>query len=261
MEVLRDTSAFLAEPLGRALVARQHVIWSASPTQGGTIVWGDCGLPEAEAITRAWDYEARFATPYDAVVDMSELSFVEPSGFRVVERDMRGRLPVLAQRIRRQALVRPRGMAGAIVAGFYPMLAPSFDWRVFDRREDAYAWAFGADGSALLEQLEELVASERAAADDVARLRDAMRNSIEEAITLATIARSIGRSARSLQRTLADAGTTFRAEAARVRVERAREMLERSELKVESIARAVGMRSPSSFVATFRALTGMTPHA
>jgi AraC-like DNA-binding protein len=245
--------------MGKALVGLQHVLWAAGPHAGGTIVWGDCGAREAEAITAAWDYEARFAVPYDAVVDMSGLTFVEPRGFLVVERDMRRRLPILARRIRRQAIVRPRGMAGAIVAGFYPMLTPSFDWRLFDRAEDAYGWAFGADGSRLVAELDAIVVAEREPAEDLSRLRQAVRESLDETLTLGAIARRVGRSARTLQRSLTQAGTTFRAEIARLRVERARELLEQSELKVESIARAVGLRSPSSFTATFRAMTGTTP--
>lgn len=259
MELLRDAKAFVAAPLGKALLGAQSVIWSAGPRTGGTLVWGDYDAREAEAVAAAWDYEAHFDVPYDAVVDMSELTFVEPRAFAVIERDMRRRLPVLARRIRRQALVRPQGILGAVAAGFYPMLAPSFAWRVFARRDEAYRWAFGDEGAALHAQLDAILSAARSPADDLSRVRGVLREALEEDLTLAVVARRIGRSVRSLQRTLAEAGTSFRAETARLRVERARELLERSELKVEAIARAVGMRSPSSFVATFRALTGATP--
>lgn len=95
-------------------------------------------------------------------------------------------------------------------------------------------------------------------AEDLSRVREVVRASLEETLTLEANARRAGRSARSLQRSLTQAGTTFRAETSRLRMERAREMLEQSELKIESIARAVGLRSASSFASTFRAVTGTT---
>jgi transcriptional regulator GlxA family with amidase domain len=107
--------------------------------------------------------------------------------------------------------------------------------------------------------LDVIVASARAPADELERVRSIVRASLHEELTLADVARRVGRSARSIQRGLAHAGTSFRSETTRLRIERARELPELGELKVEAVARAVGIRSASSFVAAFRALTGTTP--
>lgn len=258
MDITGDRRSFVLEPQGRALVGRRHVLWSAGPRQAGTTVWGDCEAADAASITAAWDYEARLEAPYCAVVDMSRVVHVEARAFAIVEADMRRRLRPLASRIRRQAIVRPGGFVGAMVAGFYPLLAPSFRWRVFSRSDEAFAWAFGESGPALEAELDGIVRAARES-DEVVRVRSVVREALDEELTLRDVARRLGRSARSVQRALARAGTSFRAEAASVRIEHARELLERTELKVESVARSVGLRSPSSFVAMFRAATGSSP--
>lgn len=260
MELTSDARSFVLEPLGRALVGAGHVVWAAGPRLAGTVVWGDCDVARACAITAAWDYEARLDVPYAAVVDLGRVVHVEPRAFALVEADMRRRLPTLARRIQRQAIVRPAGLVGAMVAGFYPVLAPSFRWRVFSRSDEAYAWALGKAGPALEAELETIVRG-TGPDDELARVRAVVRDALDRELHLAEVARRLGRSARSVQRALAEAGTTFRAETARLRVERARELLERTEWKVELVARAVGVRSPTSFVSMFRAATGQTPSA
>ncbi len=260
MDLASDARSFVLEPLGRALVGRRHVLWSDGPRRAGTVVWGDFDLEDARAITTGWDYEARLDTPYGAVVDLARLAHVELRAFAAIEADMRRRLPVLARRIRRQALVRPAGWVGSMVSGFYPVLAPTFRWRVFTRADEAYAWALGSEGPRLAREVDAIV-REACADDELARVRAVVREAIDRELTLVEVAKRVGRSARSVQRALAAAGTSFRAEASRLRVERARELLEGTELKIELVARAVGVRSPTSFVAMFRAATGTSPSA
>jgi AraC-like DNA-binding protein len=255
-------SAFLSAPVGRALAGARHLIWSTSASEAGTAAWGYVDRDEALEITRSWDFEASLQTPYNAVVDLRAVTGVDPRAFAIVQHDMARRLPVLARRIHRQALVRPPGMAGALVAGFYPLLSPRFRWRAFADPRDAYTWAFGRRGAIVHAAVERATGVvKKSSVGDVDRVREALRDSIDRDPTLGEIARRVGSSMRSIQRTLADAGTSYRAELRRLRVEYAQEMLAKSDLKIEAVARAVGFRSLSSFVAMFRELTGTTPAA
>lgn len=259
MQVVRDLASFVADPVGRAFVGEHHVVWSFSPSVAGTFVYGYCDRAEAIAITRAWNYEARLARPYRAVVDVAELSGFDPDAFRVVERDMARRIPDLETRLARQAVVRPPGMVGAFVAGFYHVLSPGFGWRAFARRADAYAWAFGAEGPAVCASVMAIVDAHRPLPLELSALRATMARDLDHDPGLPGLARRVGASPRSVQRAFARAGTTYRREVLRLRVARARELLVTTDLKVEAVARSVGVRSLSSFVALFRRAVGVTP--
>lgn len=221
------------------------------------MLWGEFDEDDAKALIATWAFEERMESPYDVVADMSRLSFMTPGAFEAIRAHVHSRLLELGSRIRRHAMVHPPGFSGALIAGFYPVLGPRFEHRSFAEAREAFAWALGDPRDELRRELEALVPA--ALPDDVGRVRALLRAAGEDELTLAEVARRLGRSPRSLQRALAHAETSFRREQARIRIERARQLLEDTELKVEAVARAVGMRSPSSFVATFRSLTGATP--
>jgi len=94
----------------------------------------------------------------------------------------------------------------------------------------------------------------------VAAIRADLLQTPGEACSLAQYAAELELSEGHLSRSFAAiAGRPFREEVRRVRSETAKRLLLESREKVEVIARRVGLRSVSQFVADFRADTGVTP--
>jgi AraC-like DNA-binding protein len=161
-------------------------------------------------------------------------------------------MAALADRIERQAIVRPSGMAGALVAGYYQVFPPPYRYRLFDARAPALEWlGHPADalaavdahvgGEPLVRRLQKWLAG------------GAPRRSVEEA------ARALAVSRRSLQRRLAGAGTSFAREVKRAQIERAMQLLETTDKKLGAVAAEVGCRSLASFSEMFAREVGAPP--
>ena len=96
----------------------------------------------------------------------------------------------------------------------------------------------------------------------VARIRDDIQSSLDSPRTLKEYALAAGVSTGHLSRCFAQiAGCSFREERRRLRIEAASRMLADTSLKIGTVARRVGVRDASQFVAEFRKETGMTPGA
>lgn len=250
---------WLTDPVGRYFVGDHHLIWCDRADRAGTILWGRLSEAESERLVIAWDFARQLTPPYISIVDFSALTGIDANAYTNVARFIGDRLPQLAHRIRRQALVRPSGVSGAIVAGFYPTLTPGFEWRDFSDAAAAYDWCC-PDTPELREQLAGLASSVRDGSPLIARLRHYLRENIEHA-RIDEAARALGCAERTLQRELAAAGSSFRDERTRARIEHAATLLVETELKIEVIGRQVGFHSVTSFVRQFRALKGELPAA
>lgn len=82
---------------------------------------------------------------------------------------------------------------------------------------------------------------------------------LEGALSIETVAASLGRSPRSLQRQLHDAGTSFAAIRDRVLLERARALLDDRSRSITQIAGDLGFATRAAFARAFRRWTGMSP--
>jgi AraC-like DNA-binding protein len=165
-----------------------------------------------------------------------------------------------ATRIARQAMVHPRGMPGAIVAGFYAQLAPTFPVEVFADVPPALAW-LGWDGvDAWHRELDELCARLTAEPPIVRDVRALVAASLVST-TLQAVARALRVTPRTLQRRLREAGTSFQAELDRARVHAAQARMVDCDDKLAAIALAVGCASQQHFIRMFRKVTGETPAA
>jgi len=253
----RSATEFVSSPDGGYHVGEQYLVWCAHPRLAGTVVWGRVHEETAAQLVSLWDFEGRLETPYDSIIDLGAVSGVDAAAFERVAGYLSARLPSLAERVRRQALVRPPGMAGALVAGFYPTLSPGFEWRDFGDRRAALAWCLAGDVS-FQAQLDRLIVEASAAPALVSRLRHHLL-AHPEASSLSPVARTLGVSPRTLQRELHAAGSAFRVELARARVELAKALLADSDLKLELVALRVGCRSLPTFITLFRRLAKETP--
>lgn len=94
----------------------------------------------------------------------------------------------------------------------------------------------------------------------VGRVLEIMSHSLDRNLGLSEIAGRVGISAEHLSRIFHRAtGETPAAWYRRHRLERARELLRQSDLSVQEVARRCGYPTSAHFIASFRAVVGMTP--
>ena len=160
-----------------------------------------------------------------------------------------------ARLVRRQVLLRPAGFVGAVVAGFYEVLAPQYPVELAATPEEAARCLGRPEIVAILEEMD------RATADfSGGPTRAAVRALLAEgSLRLSQAAQKLNLSERTLQRRLEDEGSSWKEESQRARVEHAKLLLAGGDEKITTIAREVGCATPQSFASLFRRLTGETP--
>src|SRR5262245_6148605 len=218
MKPAAGVQEFLGNPVGQYLAGRSFVIWAQSPSSLGSAYFGRVHPDDHAVLSELFDLHlhAHLRPPYDALCDGGSLDVLDAKAFALLLRYMLPRWPAIAARVRRLAIVRPSGLAGAALSGiFHDNLRGRARTKLFDGRGEALAW-LGLSPAAR-DQVEVLM---RALAGRAPILRELQRylGGHLEAGTLDAAARSIGMSARSLQRSLREHGTSFRAERDRARV-------------------------------------------
>ena len=162
----------------------------------------------------------------------------------------------------REAVVRPGGTMGMLVAGFYEVARPLYPVHLCATLEEAITWlGIGAEEAAWLTRRSEEERELGHRVNDVAyQMREHLAVHHQDA-TLASVARELKVPLRTLQRRLAEAGMRFDDELGRARLAAAKNLLLRSERDVKRIALDVGCASPSRLTQLFRAYEGTTPTA
>ncbi len=192
--------------------------------------------------------------------DASQLEGIDAAAYKLFAAFIERNLPDFASRTVRHALVRPVGIEGAIIAGFYEVLGqPSYPVRVFTSAVEALKWLGRTDTRALADHISSLVAAASAVPETVQRLRALLATNLD--LRLATAARAIGVSERSLQRQLQRARTSLRSEVDAARIRAAQTLLADTDAKITAIALEIGCATPQHFSALFRKTTGETPSA
>lgn len=259
MRATYELADYLAAPRGSALIGPTFIVWWRSAALNGIVFWGRPEEKQVEAVTRALDAElGADVTRHASLIDARRVDAVDLAAFNRLSSYVRRRGETFARLITKQALLRPEGFAGAAVAGFYAILEPRYPVSVFTNPDDALAWLDVAREAALIEELEQLVASARADSPLLASLREYLQRQPSGA-TLHSVAAELGVSARSLQRKLREANTSFRREEREAQVRAARALLLDTELDVKQVASVVGCASVQHFTTLFRKWTGETP--
>ncbi len=259
MERVKTASALLRDPIGHYVVGGSLAIWVQHAERIGM-------FHTASAVDRA-DHpmlveafplptSPLLAPRYDLLHDLATVDRLDQSAFTFFEGFLAQSVEAIAHRVRRLAVVRPPGLAGAAVAGMYDhWVAPRFDARLCDSRHDAYEFLRVSSGDRqVLDAL-----SDGAATVTLRRVRDHLARDLVSA-SLDRLAARIGTSVRSLQRVLTSHATTFRDELARVRIQLAESRLLESDDKIEVIGRDLGFSSAPAFVRMFERATGCSPH-
>lgn len=248
---------FLADPIGHYVVGRSFAVWAQTPERAGSVLLGPIERSDHAALTElfALSRSPALAASHDALHDLGAVDTLDRASFELVERFLGSR----GRRVRRFAIVRPSGLAGAAFAGlFYERISSRCEGAMFATRDEALAWLGVAVGTAPRTQLAAMIDSIEQTAPELRRLRRVLAADLREA-TLERAAAALATSTRSLQRCLASQHTSFRDELIRVRVEAAESLLIDEDVPVKEIAIAVGFESSAAFTTMFTRAVGESP--
>jgi AraC-like DNA-binding protein len=255
------------DPVGRYVAGKGYAHFCAHPRLWGVLLWGRPNQEDAFRLGRTLVLElAAPAVPHVSIVDASRIEGVDAGAFGTFDGYVRQNMEALSKQVTRLALVRPPGMEGAFVAGFFEVLPRPYPVAVFVDAAEALAWLDEDDcvedpppshfGAALEDIVREVVAMPAI----ISELRGVLEANLHD-ITVADTAKALGVSERTLQRRLREAGTTFQDEVGAARLRAAQRMLLDSDAALTNIALEVGCASLQHFSALFRKLTGESPSA
>jgi AraC-like DNA-binding protein len=248
----------LRAPVGRYLLARNLVLWCASPTLMGVVIGAE---PQHEDVSMLLDLATRplppgLAANVDHVFDASRITRVDTDGFDTYLSGL-ARARAQRPRIHRHAIVRPQGFVGAVVAGTHTLLSDDTPFSVFTSAGEALDW-LGCDRPALAGQLDALGALLTTGDPALAQVRSMLR-ATQFRLSLRDAARQLGIGPRTLQRVLRKHHTTFRHEIERERIAEAKRLLAETQLKLELIGERAGYGSAAHFSTSFLQHTGVSP--
>jgi AraC-like DNA-binding protein len=253
------------DPAGRYVAGETFAHFCAAPTLWGVILWGRPSAEHAIALGRSLVLELRPpAVPHASIVDASRLDAGDPAAFNAAEQYLTRFGDALARQVTRLALVRPRGLGGALVAGAYEVLPRPYPVAVFGEVAAAFAWLAERAGTGWPKDGPAVVAALHAEASGTPQVVGALRALLDgklSGVGITEAASALGLSERTLQRKLGDAGTTFQDELAEARLRAARRMLLETDAPLTQIAYDVGCASLQHFSALFRKRLRESPSA
>ncbi|MEZ4447747.1 MAG: helix-turn-helix transcriptional regulator [Polyangiaceae bacterium] len=255
------TRAELREaPAGRYASGEGFVHFCAGEDLWGVLLWG---RPDGEAIAQlvaSLKLEIEPTTPpHGSLVDASRLAGVDATAFTTLARYVETSQAGLAARVTRLALVRPSGMEGALVSGFFDVLPRPYPVAVYEDRREALRWLACPDPASLDDELGAVLTTLSETSPVVAQLRGLLDG--DRALGIGDAAHALALSERTLQRRLKEAGTTFQDEVAAARLRAAQRLLLDSDASLTHIALEVGCASLQHFSALFRRHFGEAPSA
>jgi AraC-like DNA-binding protein len=250
---------FLADPVGAHVRGRAFAAWMPTDRLAGASHFGAFEAADLPAMRALFDLvlHPALVVPYDLVHDLGGVDRLDLPAFEFLAAFLAAWMPKLAGGLRRLAVVRPPGLAGAAFTGLFHDFGAKFDAELFTSRDEALRW-LGVDDPVRRELLAVAEAFEHAP-PLLRRLRDALAAHAD--LTLDDAARALGESSRSLQRHLAEERTSFRGELAGARIRVAKRRLVETDDKIEIIARDLGFRSVAAFTTMFGKLAGEPPDA
>jgi AraC-like DNA-binding protein len=257
--VRRSTLEELArDPVGRWVAGESFVHFCAAPSLWGVILWGRPDREAAARLGQSLVLELRSpARPHVSLVDASRLEGGDPAAFGATDRYLARHQKQLASFVKKLALIRPRGLHGALVAGAFEVLPRPYPVSVFDELDRAFAWLGREHDWPPAEFIADLFGEASGVSPVVGALRAFLDANLHATIAEATSALHL--SPRTLQRKLGEAQTTFQDELAEARVRAAKRLLLEGDAPVTAIAFDVGCASLQHFSALFRKRTKMSP--
>ena len=240
---------------------RHHLCWTTGDGLGGYAVWGRPDAHDAARFVRTLEIalDRPDLHPPALVSDFRALEWADADAFQVVRAHIERNASRIAALGTREAVLRPEGVLGSAVAGFYEVATVPSRRRVFVDAAEVAAWLGDPRVLPLLDEVETIRAARVAPLAPLDRLRGLLDRDPSIA-TVEAAARVLAMSPRSLQRQLAGAATRFRDELRAARLRRAKTLLD-GDRKLAAIAAEVGFASPQHFATWFRRQTGCSPRA
>jgi AraC-like DNA-binding protein len=253
-----DVDAYVAAPEGTYFALPRAITFCARRTLWGFALWGRPTEAELRRVVPLLALElAAGVAPHASLIDVRRLEAADPRAFAVLQKYLRTNWDLFRTRVTRLALVRPPGLLGATVAGFYEVAGAPYPVRVFDDLAEAAAWVRAAE---LAAPLDAAIAAASALSPVLLELRRWLDGHLDDA-SLARAAKAVSRAPRSLQRDLGEAGTAFQIEVDAARIRLAKRLLVETDSPLTEIAYDVGCASPQHFSTLFRRVTGQVPSA
>lgn len=258
--VFADTlAAYLASPVGSCLLGPTYAVWWHSVDLNGIVFWDRPEEEHIQRVTRALEAElGPEVAPHASLIDARRVRAVDLGAFNSLSQYVNKRRDTFARVVTRQALLRPDGLAGAAVAGFYAVLAPSYPVSVFTEPDRALEWLGIGSAAQVACAVDAMYASGTSSPSLVIALRAHLDHRMG-ASNLEDAARALDMSTRQLQRRLLDAGTSFQREERAARIRAAETLLLETNYDIKRIAIEVGFASLQHFGAFFRKATLETP--
>ncbi len=258
MQVVPTLAAFLRRPIGRAVRGRRFLWGFPTPTLQLLVGWGAITGDDGRELATLVRAQHRGLPRHVSLTDLRALGEVEPAALAPMAEAMAEVAAVNRVITTRGAVVRPAGVAGMAVAGFWQLVDPGYPTAVFTDPIAALGW-LGHPVDRAARDLAAWTADLELGASELAdRVRAALTGAAVP--SMAALARQLGVSARSLQRQLQRDGTSYRLEVERARIRRAQALLRQPERSIKAIAAGVGM-SATAFATAFRRRTGLSPTA
>ncbi len=251
-------------PVGRYVTGDGYLHFCAAPELWGVLLWGRPNLEVALALGRSLVVELdRPAVPHASIVDTSCLEGADVGAFKALDGYVRANFEQLQAQVLRLALVRPSGMEGALVAGFFEVMPRPYPVQIFEDRDKALQWALEGlqldpqEFAGSINQLHEIGLSK----PPIVRELEGYLESNLAVANVADASHALGLSERTLQRRLSEAGTTFVDALSSTRMRVAQRLMLDSEAPLTRIALDVGCASLQHFSALFRKKVGQAPSA
>lgn len=130
-------AAFVSAPTGKYVASNSFVFFQTPNRLSGFALWGSPGTADMRALLHVM-MSTHGATPHASFVDGRGLVCLDAAAFDLFAEGVAARYRHMA--ISKQAILRPAGVIGATVAGFYDLLPPPFDAEVFADSEPALDW-------------------------------------------------------------------------------------------------------------------------
>ena len=256
MRAAADVEDYRDDPTGAYLALSSALVFCARRTLWGFCLWGTPTEADLRRIVPLLALElAPGVAPHASLVDVRRLEAADPRAFMVLTKYLRVNFDTFRTQVTRLALVRPAGLLGATVAGFYQVAGAPYPVRVFDDLPAAATWLRAREVAPVLDAA---VISASRVPTAVMQLRSWLDAHLGDA-SLPRAARAVSRATRSLQRDLAAAGTSFQDELDAARVRLAQRLLTETDSSLTEIAYDVGCASPQHFSTLFRRVVGVAP--
>jgi AraC-like DNA-binding protein len=259
VRVAGDSQDFWQEPTGSCIAGRRYVFFCATRDLWGYRIWGDLDESDVVSLRDMVASELVHHVPLHAsYIDIRGVKSIHESFYPVALAFIGEHGTRLSSLIRSMAVLRPRGLVGAIAEGIPTQLSFPHPFKSVAQPEEALRF-LGVEAPTLPEDLDAIQAQLEATPPLLQRVRSLLEASPGR-LPLGVAAKAVGLSPRTLQRNLSELGTTFQHEVNRAQVGCAQKLL-RGDAKLSTIAIEVGCPSLQHFSTLFRRMTGQTPSA